>query len=145
MTSARGITKPGNLHNTDHPYASTLGMVEWYIKTWMYIRGRLFQHVKENGMRKYPPSCWRTQHQSMRSQAGYLPAQCSEDSYVFFEVCSLELSRIRSSPMTNYMRDLVKQPHDIQHDACQHLKVAKDRIKAHCDLTANSTRFLEGD
>jgi hypothetical protein len=54
------------------------------------------------------------------------------------------LSPIRSSPMTTYMVDLVKQLHDIQHDACQHLKVANDRIKAHCDLTANSTTFLEG-
>jgi hypothetical protein len=47
--------------------------------------------------------------------------------------------------MTNYMTDLVKQLHDIQHDACQNLMVAHDRIKAHCDLTANSMRFLEGD
>jgi hypothetical protein len=47
--------------------------------------------------------------------------------------------------MTNYMTDLVKQMHDIQHDARQQLKVANDTINAHCDIAATSRRFLEGD
>jgi hypothetical protein len=44
--------------------------------------------------------------------------------------------------MTNYMKAWL---HEIHHYACQHLKVASDRMKAHYDCMANTAGFQEAD
>jgi hypothetical protein len=46
---------------------------------------------------------------------------------------------------TDYAADLVERLHDNQHFARQHLKVARDRMKARYDQLANSAGFQEGD
>ena len=46
---------------------------------------------------------------------------------------------------TDYAADLVELLHDNHHFARQHLKVARDRMKASCDQLANSGVFQEGD
>ena len=46
---------------------------------------------------------------------------------------------------TDYTAALVEQLHDINHFACQHLKVASDRMKACFEQLANSACFQVGD
>jgi hypothetical protein len=50
----------------------------------------------------------------------------------------------KEQSVTNYVAILMDQLHDIQH-ACQHLKVAGDRMKTCYDCLSNSTGFQEGD
>jgi hypothetical protein len=47
--------------------------------------------------------------------------------------------------VTDCLVDLMYQLHDIHYCAHQHVKVASDRMKAHCDCLANSSGFQEGD
>jgi hypothetical protein len=46
---------------------------------------------------------------------------------------------------TDFAVDLFELLHDNHHFARQHLKVARDRMKARCDQLANSGGFQEGD
>jgi hypothetical protein len=46
---------------------------------------------------------------------------------------------------TGHVADRMDWLHDINHYACQHLKVASEWIKVHYDRLANSMGFQEGD
>jgi hypothetical protein len=57
----------------------------------------------------------------------------------------IQASPDKGKSMISYMADLMDQLHDMHHYVCQHLKVARDRMKACYDHLANSAGFQEGD
>jgi hypothetical protein len=51
----------------------------------------------------------------------------------------------KETPTTDYVADLMYHLHNIHNYACQHLKLASDRMKTQYDKLANSTGYHESD
>jgi hypothetical protein len=58
--------------------------------------------------------------------------------------CSLEYPNTER-PKIDHVTNLVDHLHDINNYACQHLKLASDRMRIHYDRLANCVGYHEGD
>jgi hypothetical protein len=61
---------------------------------------------------------------TIRPQVRWPPVWCSGGSYVCLAIYCLKHPHGKAQPTKDYLRDLMEQLHEIDHYACQYLKVA---------------------